>query len=71
MFDKMKVKVKVSKPDEIEIYKDLHGALRWTRRTKTNHKIVGASTEGYNTMRAIMANIKRTQKPPFSLKKRV
>ena len=32
--------------DKVEIYKDSNGYYRW-RRTATNGKIVGASTEGY------------------------
>lgn len=55
------------KPDEIRIYKNPDGEIRWTRTTQTNHKIVGASTQGYNSVRAAMSNIKRTQKGPFTL----
>lgn len=59
--------VKFKKKDEIRIYKNPDGEIRWTRTTKGNHKIVGASTQGYNSVRAAMANIKRTQKGPYDL----
>lgn len=55
------------KTDEIRVYKDDNGEIRWTRTNKGNHKIIGASTQGYNSVRAAMSNIKRTQKQPYSL----
>lgn len=42
---------------------------RWTRRTTTNWKIVGASSEGYSRLSSAMANIKRTQREPYIIVK--
>jgi uncharacterized protein YegP (UPF0339 family) len=61
------IKVKVTKPDQIKVYKDPDGKYRWTRRNGGNHKIVGASTESYSRLRAALSNVKRTQRPPFEL----
>jgi hypothetical protein len=57
------------KLDEITVYKTPEGEVRWTRKTTTNYRIVGASTQGYNSLQAAMDNIDRTQKGPFTLKK--
>lgn len=54
-----------SKEDLILIRKDAEGKWRWTRKTSTNHKIVGASTEGYTKQQGCLDNIERTQKEPF------
>ena len=59
--------LKKTKPDIITIYKSPEGEIRWTRTTASNHKIVGASTQGYNSKRSAKENIKRTQKEPFTL----
>lgn len=52
-------------PDKIDIYKDENGEFRWTRKTDTNFKIVGASSQGYTRLKYAMDNIERTQKTPF------
>jgi len=63
------------KLDEIRIYESrshvdgedvpASSRIRWTRRTTTNYKVVGASHEGYSRVAGAMANIKRTQKEPY------
>lgn len=59
---------KLKKPDEITIYISPEGEVRWTRRNQGNHKVVGASTQGYNRYKDAMKNIKQTQKEPYTLK---
>ena len=44
--------------DTWEIYTDRGGDWRW-RRTASNGRIVGASSEGYSTRSACVANAKR------------
>lgn len=44
--------------DKWEIYQDAKDEWRW-RRVAPNGKIVGASTEGYKTRAACVANAKR------------
>lgn len=59
--------IKFKKADKITVYKNPEGEIRWTRKTCTNHKIVGASTQPYNSVKAALANIHRTQRGPFVL----
>ncbi len=44
--------------DSWECYKDPKGEWRW-RRTATNGRIVGASTEGYKNKADCIANMRR------------
>lgn len=44
--------------DKWEVYKDASDKWRW-RRTASNGKIVGASTEGYSNKSDCIANAKR------------
>jgi uncharacterized protein YegP (UPF0339 family) len=44
--------------DRWEIYKESNGQWRW-RRTASNGRIVGASTQGYNNRIDCLANAKR------------
>lgn len=48
----------MSNPDRWEFYKDNRGEWRW-RRTASNGRIVGASTEGYVNKADCIANAKR------------
>lgn len=59
--------VKLKRVDKITIYKSPEGEIRWTRRNAGNHKIVGASTQGYNKLKDAEKNIKQTQKEPYTL----
>lgn len=62
------VKIKLKKVDVITLYRNAEGEIRWTRTNGYNKKIVGASTQGYNSKRSAMSNINRTQKMPYILK---
>lgn len=53
-----------TKPDKINVYRDSNKEWRWVRKTVTNNKIVGASSEGYKRKEGALANIRRTQKGP-------
>jgi uncharacterized protein YegP (UPF0339 family) len=61
-----------STPDEIIVYtltdSPASSRWRWTRRTKTNYKIVGASSEGYARKDGALRNIARTQREPYTIK---
>lgn len=48
----------MSNQDRWEFYKDNRGEWRW-RRTASNGRIVGASTEGYVNKADCVANAKR------------
>lgn len=45
--------------DVWNIYQDKSGDWRWTRKSKQNGNIVGASTEGYKNRAECVANAKR------------
>ena len=57
---------KLDKLDEIKVYRSSN-EYRWVRRTTTNWKIIGASTEGYSRAEGALANIQRTQRGPYVL----
>jgi uncharacterized protein YegP (UPF0339 family) len=44
--------------DKWEIYQDISGGWRW-RRTASNGRIVGASSQSYSTRQACVENAKR------------
>ena len=48
----------MSDRDKWEFYKDSRGLWRW-RRTASNGRIVGASTEGYTSKKNCIDNAKR------------
>lgn len=59
------------KVDEITvytIYRVTGKEFRWVRKTTTNYRIIGASTQPYNSKKSALENIERTQKEPFTLK---
>lgn len=57
--------------DEIRVYRLTDPEVpssqrwRWTRRTTTNYRTVGASSEGYARKDGALRNIRRTQKGPY------
>jgi len=57
--------------DEIRVYESEDSPpssrYRWTRRTTTNWRVVGTSSEGYARVRGALANIERTQRGPYTL----
>lgn len=57
---------RISAPDKIEVYKS-KGEWRWTRKTRTNRKIVAASSEGYSRTKGAIKNIERTQRQPYDV----
>jgi uncharacterized protein YegP (UPF0339 family) len=63
----------MSKSDVITVYKATDPEVpsssrwRWTRRNGANHKVVGASSEGYARKDSALRNIKRTQKTPYTI----
>jgi len=52
----------VGENDKLEVYKDKRGEFRW-RRTASNGKVVGASTEGYKSKADAEANMNRGPNP--------
>lgn len=63
-------KTEDQKSDVIRVYIDMEAPkssrFKWTRKTSTNHRIVGSSTEGYSRLKGALDNIDRTQKEPYT-----